>query len=365
MSHIHARAANSSRNRRLGSSHLLLACRRILRSAWTLALGATLLAHSGLSYGAQVVHECSADKYKRCSSFLTSVAIQEQTSIIRNSFSGFTKSKGRWTIQVGYEPSESCAVVSMLVDMGPLEFYRKYERVFIDGGGVISDSGAFMHQSDDLQSALSVDSSSCYVPDDAPGLAGSRPEASEGSGKFDLDKELDRLAHQDGVSQPQELDDGLGLDDAFSLLESQEEARAREAKHRAEMERAEMQRAELERQNAEEAARLQEVLAAGKRRAEAYAKAVRERSEALRRAREAQEQRRTQEQHVNHAVMQTFLGILGGAIEMYQDDHGSSPPSYSNQAPSRTKNISGNCICGQRGCRWSWRNGRRASCGTN
>lgn len=120
--------------------------------------------HAGASYAARVAHECDAERYIPCPTFRTSRTIGEHAPVTVRPVEGYVRSKGNWTITVGYGPAEKCAKVSLYVDMGPLDFDRKYERVFIDGGGAISDSGSFLHKIDDLESALNVHTTSCRVP---------------------------------------------------------------------------------------------------------------------------------------------------------------------------------------------------------
>ena len=130
----------------------------------TCSLLLVLMIHTGASYAAQVAQECAADRFVKCPFFKTSRTIGEHTPIIDNLVAGFTRSKGKWTIHVGYGPPEKCAKVSLLLNMGPIDSLRKYERVFVNGGGAISDSGSFMHKVDDLGSALRIVSSDCRVP---------------------------------------------------------------------------------------------------------------------------------------------------------------------------------------------------------
>ena len=100
-----------------------------------------------------------------CSSFLTSVEIGEHSPIIDSHISGFTRSKGQWKITVRYKPETTCAKIFFYLDMGPLDSFREYKRVFRNGGGVISDSGSFVHEIDNLENALRITNGSCYVPE--------------------------------------------------------------------------------------------------------------------------------------------------------------------------------------------------------
>ena len=141
-------------------------------------------------YAAETIDECPAEKYKQCASFNTSRTIEEHTPLMENSIAGFIRSKGSWKISVGYGPAETCAKVSLWVDMGPLDIIRTYERVFRNGRGVISDSGSFLHLSDDVESALRIMTSSCRVPDE-PDPERLDAEARE---REELEAERERLA---------------------------------------------------------------------------------------------------------------------------------------------------------------------------
>ena len=59
---------------------------------------------------AATLDECPAKKYKPCASFTTSRTIDEHTPLI-DAATGFTRSKGSWTIHVSYGPAEKCAKV--------------------------------------------------------------------------------------------------------------------------------------------------------------------------------------------------------------------------------------------------------------
>ena len=120
---------------------------------------------SSWAWAAAVLDECPARTYKPCASFTTSRTIDEHTPLI-DAATGFTRSKGRWTIHVSYGPSEKCAKVSVALDVGPLDFHRDYERVFRNGAGTISESGTFMHRTDDVEAGLRIATTRCRVPDD-------------------------------------------------------------------------------------------------------------------------------------------------------------------------------------------------------
>ena len=113
-----------------------------------------IIALSALSTGASAatVDYCPADNYMDCPNFTASRSITEHTQIMDNRVSGFARSTGSWKIAVGYGPPESCAKISVSVDMGPFDGYRTYERSLRGGGGEITDSGPFMHGIESVES---------------------------------------------------------------------------------------------------------------------------------------------------------------------------------------------------------------------
>ena len=113
---------------------------------------------------AQSLDECPAKRYKECPAFRTSRTIQVH-STVGGQISGYTRSKGKWEIVVGYGPPETCAKVSLFLGMGPLDGDRRYDHVFHRGGGVISDSGSFMHQVDEVETGLRIHNATCRIPD--------------------------------------------------------------------------------------------------------------------------------------------------------------------------------------------------------
>ena len=120
---------------------------------------------SSSACAAATLDECPAKKYKPCASFTTSRTINEHTPLIDSAI-GFTRSKGNWTIHVSYGPPEKCAKVFVALDVGPLDSHRDYKRVFRSGTGTISESGTFMHRTDDVEKGLRIATTSCRVPDD-------------------------------------------------------------------------------------------------------------------------------------------------------------------------------------------------------
>ena len=257
-------------------------------------LGILGFGSSGPSLGADVVHACDARTYKRCSSFLASVAPSVERS--RRVLGGYSRSKGSWTITVGYEPAESCAIVKLLVDRGPLEPYGQYERVLIGGGGTISDGGEFVHKTGELESALGIDSKSCFVPDRPHSTGFNPPPPPE-----DVDRALRALASGDQVDQKRLY----------------EKARARVQ----------------ERKVAVETRRLEEERRT--KREEEFHKFLRRLNARVTREREEREEReRMERQRATGDAIQTFLGVLGTAIEMRQGRSGGSGSSGSIQSPS-------------------------------
>ena len=140
------------------------------------------------SHAAPELDQCPAKRYKPCSAFSTNVEIGKQEPLIDNHLAGFTRSKGTWKINVHYQPEAECAKVNILLNMGPIDTIRQYKGTFRNGGGVISDSGTFMHKIDDLESALRIPHSSCYVPDSEASKMDAQAENRRRS------EELERLA---------------------------------------------------------------------------------------------------------------------------------------------------------------------------
>ena len=120
---------------------------------------------SSSAWPAATLDQCPAKKYKPCASFTTSRTINEHTPLI-DAATGFTRSNGRWTIHVSYGPPEKCAKVSVVLDVGPIDSHRDYKRVFRNGTGTISESGPFMHRTDEVEAGLRIATASCRVPDD-------------------------------------------------------------------------------------------------------------------------------------------------------------------------------------------------------
>ena len=182
---------------------------RIARNVAFLLLGLVVFLLSGNSHGAEVVPECEARSYKSCPTFLTTVTIGRHEEIIDNSLAGFTRSDGSWTIDVRYQPEGSCAVVKMLLNIGPIDFPRSYERTFMGGGGQVRDSGRFMHKTGDPEGSLRLLSSSCFVPAELSAAEDGQPSHSGGETKPNqLDVLLERLARGE-QGEPQDLDDQL------------------------------------------------------------------------------------------------------------------------------------------------------------
>ena len=154
---------------------------------------------SSLACAAAALDECPARKYKPCASFTTSRTINEHTPLI-DAATGFTRSKGSWTIHVSYGPPEKCAKVTVALDVGPLDFHLDYKRVFRNGTGTISESGTFMHRSDDVEEGLRIATTSCRVPDDESERLGDdeqeRREWEAERERFEWQAERERLARE-------------------------------------------------------------------------------------------------------------------------------------------------------------------------
>ena len=183
---------------------------------------------SSSACAAAALDECPAKAYKPCASFTTSRTIDEHTPLI-DAATGFTRSRGRWTIHVSYGPSEKCAKVSVALDVGPLDFHRDYERVFRNGAGTISESGTFVHRTDDVQAGLRIATTRCRVPDDE-----SERLDDDAQERREWEAERERLEWQ---AERERL-----------ALEAEHERQAQEAERRRLLEVAQRERQEAERQ---------------------------------------------------------------------------------------------------------------------
>ena len=172
-----------------------------------------------------------------------------------NHLSGFTRSKGSWKVFVGYGPPEACAKVSLTMDMGPLDVDRTYERVFRRGGGVISDSGSFMHRMGEVESGLRILTGSCRVPDPA-----SRELDAEAEERQKLEDEREHLAleaerERFALEEERERQE-LEAERERVAMEADRQRREEEARlaqiRRARQQERERQRLALERQRQEE-----------------------------------------------------------------------------------------------------------------
>lgn len=291
------------------------ACRngfRTLRNAGFACAGLVVLLLSGNSHGAEVIPYCEAKSYKSCPSFHASVTIGHRVEIIDNALAGFTRSDGSWTIEMRYQPAESCAIVKILLDTGPIDFPRPYERTFTGGGGQVSDNGSFMHRTDDPDGSLKILSSSCFMPADVSVPEDDQASYSGGEGEpTELDDLLERLAleEQGGASQ---------LDEQLERLASEEQRfqkaarqRARQAALQAEQQKGARERA-LERrphQKTEMETALDDLMMA-------YRAALE------RRARKEREQR---EQAATDTLMTGLtLGLIGGVLGALAGEGGGS-----------------------------------------
>ena len=278
--------------------------------------------HAGTSYAARVEHGCDAEKFIPCPSFRTSRTIGEHTPIIDNHVAGFTRSKGKWTITVGYGPAEKCAIVSLYIDMGPLDFDREYKRVFINGGGVISDSGSFMHKIDDLESGLRIHNSTCRVP--APQQLKTDAESKEQQA---LEEERERLALEEeqerlALEEEQRLEEErerLALEEEQERLALEEEReRQRLAQQRRERERQRLaqQRRERERQRLAQQQRERERRRLAQERRERARRIAQQRREQARQiAKQQRERERLREERRSRADAAAAMGFIGGILK--------------------------------------------------
>ena len=184
---------------------------------------------SSLACAAAALDECPARKYKPCANFTTSRTINEHTPLI-DAATGFTRSKGSWTIHVSYGPPEKCAKVSVALDVGPLDSHLDYKRVFRNGAGTISESGTFMHRTDDVERGLRIAITSCRVPDDE-----SERLDDDAQEQREWEAERERLARE---AQAHER----------LALEAERERQAQEAERQRLLEEAHRGRQEAERQ---------------------------------------------------------------------------------------------------------------------
>ena len=302
--------------------------------------------HAGTSYAARVEHGCDAEKFIPCPSFRTSRTIGEHTPIIDNHVAGFTRSKGKWTITVGYGPAEKCAIVSLYIDMGPLDFDREYKRVFINGGGVISDSGSFMHKIDDLESGLRIHNSTCRVP--APQQLKTDAESKEQQAleeereRLALEEEQERLALEEeqrleeererlaleeeqerlALEEEQRLEEErerLALEEEQERLALEEEReRQRLAQQRRERERQRLaqQRRERERQRLAQQQRERERRRLAQERRERARRIAQQRREQARQiAKQQRERERLREERRSRADAAAAMGFIGGILK--------------------------------------------------
>ena len=279
-----------------------------------------VLAPIGISHAAPELDRCPAERYKSCSLFMTSVEIGDHEEIIGNHLAGFTRSKGTWKITVRYQPETECAKVNVMLDMGPIDSPRQYKETFRNGGGVIRDSGSFMHKMDDLESALRIPTSSCHVPDQeaskSDAQAEGRDATEEEQVRLALEEERVRLALEREREQ-RELEkerERLALErEQLALVQELETAQER---RRLEQER-ELQRRLAEQQRQEE--RERERLAEQERRQEFDALLTQLRLKRERQSREDNEQAATDAMMTGLA-----LGFMGGVLDMLAGEGGGS-----------------------------------------
>ena len=272
-----------------------------------------LMFHAGTSYAAQVAHECSAKRFVKCPSFRVSRMIGQHTPIMDNHIAGFTRSKGKWTITVGYGPPEKCAKVSFFLDMGPLDFDRQYKRVFINGGGSISDSGSFMHKIDNLESALKVHSSSCRVPAPEPhseGRPDSQTQRTDAKSKeretLDEERERQELEQERERQALEEERERLALEEERKRIEEEQRLAVEHERRRLAEQRRESERRRLA--------------------------AERRKRERRRLARQRREQERRRAQRQSEADAAAAMALIGGFLQGLAG--GSGSPGYIGGSPS-------------------------------
>ncbi len=167
---------------------------RLARDTALLSLGTLVSLLGGPLFAAEVIHACDAKVFEPCPSFSARVDLNEHTVLFDSKHFGYTRGKGSWTVKVAYEPRESCAKVSLFVEKGPLDFDLIYEHTFSNGGGIIGDSGVFMYRTGQLETALRVKSSACYIPKEQSGHSGSPDPALDA-----FDQELDHQLNELGL----------------------------------------------------------------------------------------------------------------------------------------------------------------------
>lgn len=262
-----------------------------LKNAIIAGMTLVLMACAGTSLSAMRVDECVAERYKRCPFFETRRTIADHNPITRVPIEGYVRSEGSWRISVAYGPPETCARVKVLLDKGPLDAVRTYERVFTEGGGVISESGSFMHKAGDAESGLKIQFASCRIPDAGPSLDEGRADEP----RLDEVPRDERTVEEAGLENPPRDERGLHE----PLLDAERERR------RLEQERLVRERRRLE----------QERLAREKRRLE-QERLIRERKrlEQERLAREQQRQRRRAGEREERKGSDV-LGVVGAILQ--------------------------------------------------
>ena len=275
--------ATSPRWPTLKASSLSRSRIRLARDVALLSLGTLASVVGGPVSAAEVVHACDAKVFEPCPSFSARVNLNEHTVLFDSKHFGYTRGKGSWTVKVAYEPRESCAKVSLFVEKGPLDFDRIYERTFSNGVGTIGDSGVFMYKTGQLETALRVKSSTCYIPKEQSGFSGSPDPALDA-----LDRELDHQLSELGLDARRNGE----LDTMFDQLALQEQ-QAKE--HESDL---------ALKHDIEEAKRSIE---------ESYKRALREQAE--RQTRESRVELQRQEEAGES--IGTFLQILGTGMTLY------------------------------------------------
>ena len=264
---------------------------------------------------ASEVDECYAEKYTTCSSFTTRIKIAEHHPIISNPLAGFIRSKGQWKITVRYEPVTSCAKIFFYLDMGPLDSLREYKRVFHDGGGVINDSGTFVHKTADAEKALQTVHSTCYVPDSKSEIQNAKSQESEA-----LKIEREALELERERNKMEENREQLALEKKRSMLE--EELRATQEKQKLDRQRA-LQSARDKNQSEHERRKLEEEIKFREYTEELVRLGKIEKQQELQRYQEEQRREQERQEHLeydNSTMLEAFMtGIAVGLIDSVSD----------------------------------------------
>ena len=315
---------------------------------------------SNSACAAATLDECPARKYKPCANFTTSRTINEHTPLI-DAATGFTRSRGSWTIHVSYGPPEKCANVSVALDVGPLDFPRKYQRVFRNGTGTISESGTFMHRSDDVEKGLRIATTSCRVPDDGSERLGDdeqeRREWEAERERLEWQGERERLArevqaHERLASEAERERQALEAERQRLVQAAERQSLVREADRKRREAQRSLAHAKREREQEQERQRLAREQQRIRAEAEAaeLARMERQRVEMLRR--QGQEDAVSTGGMLSDVATGLGLGILfGAAVSGDEEVYGAASELLSSVAGGYSSDSAGGSICKQIGLR--------------